>query len=103
MAEIKKYVYLECSNEQVHKFYELSLLDKTVIAVYGRIETKGTTRVYGFDTIQEAESFFVKQLQQKLRKGYEPAIRGNRFFRPVYINPKQLQIPFITHTLNTDN
>lgn len=94
MTEIKSYVYLECSNDQVHKFYELCLSEKTVIARYGRIETKGIIKVYSFNTLQEAETFYIKQEHQKLQKGYSKAIQGQRYFRPINCHPKQLQIPF---------
>lgn len=87
-------MYLECSNDKCHKFYEIRIEKTTIISNFGRIGTKGRSIIYTFTNKSEQDAFFTKIIALKRKKGYEDARKGQRFFRPIGINPRQLQLPF---------
>ncbi|MGX2996143.1 WGR domain-containing protein [Streptomyces sp. JNUCC 64] len=77
--------YLELSQEGggAHKFYEV-IVDGTVVSVrYGRIGSDGQTTVSSFPTEEKARAAAAKKVGEKVRKGYAPAVRGERAARPV--------------------
>ncbi|WFB10108.1 WGR domain-containing protein [Streptomyces sp. LX-29] len=77
--------YLELSQEGggAHKFYEVTV-DGTVVSVrYGRIGAAGQLQTSTFPTAQKAQAAAAKKIGEKVRKGYAPAVRGQRAARPV--------------------
>ncbi|MFN4149342.1 MAG: WGR domain-containing protein [Candidatus Sericytochromatia bacterium] len=85
--------YFECI-EGSYKFYEIEVKDNTIYVNYGRIGEKGKSKLYSFESITEVESFLQKLVNQKQKKGYVTAMKGQRFWRPRSLNPRQLSIPF---------
>ncbi|TDQ51531.1 WGR domain-containing protein [Actinorugispora endophytica] len=77
--------YLELSQEDggAHKFYEV-VVDGTEVAIrYGRIGETGQSRTATYATVEKARAAAAKKIGEKVRKGYEPAVRGQRQRRPV--------------------
>lgn len=87
-------IYLELSDENHHKFYELCIAQTTVIATYGRIGRKGRTTIKHFPTPLEALQFFQRRTQQKLKRGYIGAVKGLTEPRTPKHCHQQLKIPF---------
>lgn len=81
---MKKY-YLELSEEagSSHKFYEVIVEQTTVTIRYGRIGDNGQTQVSNFGSVDEAEKFANKKVNEKSRKGYAPAVMGERQKRSI--------------------
>lgn len=77
--------YLELSEEGggSHKFYEVVISGTEVRIRYGRIGTDGTSKVHAHASESEAESFATAQIAKKVKKGYAPAVEGQRQKRPV--------------------
>lgn len=77
--------YLELSEEGggAHKFYEAVVSGTQVTITYGRIGETGQTKVTTFPTEEKAQAAAAKKINEKLRKGYAPAVRGVRKRRPV--------------------
>ena len=77
--------YLELSEEGggAHKFYSVTTEGTRVTISYGRIGVKGQTTVSDFPTEAKALAAATKKIQDKLRKGYAPAVRGERARRAV--------------------
>ncbi|MBP2704635.1 WGR domain-containing protein [Microbispora sp. RL4-1S] len=77
--------YLELSEDGggSHKFYEVNVFGTEVTITYGRIGEAGQTKVTAFLTEQKAKAAADKKIGEKLRKGYQPAVRGMRQRRPV--------------------
>ncbi|MEE1931091.1 WGR domain-containing protein [Streptomyces sp. TRM 70351] len=77
--------YLELSQDGggAHKFYEVTV-DGTVVTVrYGRIGAPGQTQTTSFPTPQKARAAAERKVGEKVRKGYAPAVEGQRAPRPV--------------------
>lgn len=72
--------YLELSEDQgsSHKFYEVTINETTVTIRYGRIGDNGQTQVSQFTTEEEAGKFATKKVLEKSKKGYAPAVLGER-------------------------
>ncbi|MFI8191501.1 WGR domain-containing protein [Streptomyces sp. NPDC085946] len=77
--------YLELSQEDgsAHKFYEVTVNGCTVNVRYGRIGASGQTQTTTFATAQKAQAAAAKKVGEKVRKGYAPAVAGQRAPRPV--------------------
>ncbi|NJP99592.1 WGR domain-containing protein [Streptomyces zingiberis] len=76
--------YLELSQESgAHKFYEVAVADRVVTVRYGRIGTSGQTQTTAFPTPEKARAAAAKKVGEKIRKGYAPAVAGQRAPRPV--------------------
>ncbi|MGH8880071.1 MAG: WGR domain-containing protein, partial [Stackebrandtia sp.] len=79
------HTYLELSEDSgpAHKYYEVTVIGTRVSISYGRIGTGGQERVSDFPTVEKARVAARKKIDEKLRKGYEPAQRGVRQARSV--------------------
>ncbi|MFJ5262102.1 WGR domain-containing protein [Streptomyces sp. NPDC088387] len=77
--------YLELSQESggAHKFYEVTVEGTTVSVRYGRIGVDGQHQTSDFPTAERAQAAAAKKIAEKVRKGYAPAVRGQRAARPV--------------------
>lgn len=77
--------YLELSEDGggSHKFYETIVSGTQVTITYGRIGESGQTKVTNFPSEEKAQAAAAKKINEKLRKGYAPAVRGARQRRPV--------------------
>ncbi|TSB31870.1 WGR domain-containing protein [Streptomyces benahoarensis] len=77
--------YLELSQESggAHKFYEVSVSGTEVAVRYGRIGAAGQAQRSTFPTAEKAQAAAAKKIGEKVRKGYAPAVRGQRAARPV--------------------
>jgi predicted DNA-binding WGR domain protein len=84
MSEEEK-TYLELSEEGdgSHKFYEVTVQDTTLTIRYGRIGDQGQSTTKTFPSAAQARAEAAKKIQEKVRKGYAPAVRGARQKRPV--------------------
>ncbi|MGW5425037.1 WGR domain-containing protein [Streptomyces sp. NPDC003943] len=77
--------YLELSQDGggAHKFYEVTV-DGTLVSVrYGRIGATGQTQTSTFATPEKARAAAAKKIGEKVRKGYAPAVQGQRAARAV--------------------
>ena len=88
-------LYLELADEKHYKFYEIISTDTSVIVKYGRIGCTGSVKLYSFETAGAALKFYHRQVQRKMKKGYEMAVKGERLPRPAFTHPGQLKIFFI--------
>jgi outer membrane protein assembly factor BamB len=76
--------YLELSeSEGSHKFYEAIVSGKKLTIRYGRIGDPGQTQTKTFATPAAAKAEADKKIGEKTRKGYAPAVEGERKKRPV--------------------
>ncbi|MDQ0988920.1 WGR domain-containing protein [Streptomyces sp. V3I7] len=77
--------YLELSQESggAHKYYEVTVDGHTVTVRYGRIGAAGQTQTTTFPTPEKAHTAAAKKVGEKVRKGYAPAVRGQRAPRAV--------------------
>ncbi|MBT2410545.1 WGR domain-containing protein [Streptomyces sp. ISL-12] len=77
--------YLELSQDGggAHKFYEVTVEGTVVTVSYGRIGAGGQTQTSTFPTAEKAQAAAAKKIGEKVRKGYAPAVRGQRAPRPV--------------------
>jgi predicted DNA-binding WGR domain protein len=82
-AEEKTYLELSEEGEGSHKFYEVTVRDKTLTIRFGRIGDEGQTSTKDFPTAEKAKAEAAKKIQEKVRKGYEPAVPGVRKKRAV--------------------
>lgn len=83
MSGTTTYLELSQDGEGAHKFYEVTV-DGTVVSVrYGRIGVQGQSQVSTFPTAEKAQAAAAKKVGEKVRKGYAPAIRGQRAARSV--------------------
>jgi predicted DNA-binding WGR domain protein len=83
MAEERTYLELSEEGEGSHKFYELTVDDKTVTIRYGRIGDAGQTSTKSYPSAEKAKADADKKIQEKVRKGYEKAVMGVRKKRAV--------------------
>ncbi|NUS45740.1 MAG: WGR domain-containing protein [Mycobacteriaceae bacterium] len=72
--------YLELSENSgsAHKFYEVIVAGTQVTIRYGRIGDQGQTKISSFADTAKAAAAAAKKVAEKMRKGYEPAVRGAR-------------------------
>ncbi|MEU3465484.1 WGR domain-containing protein [Streptomyces sp. NPDC006733] len=84
-AQADETTYLELSQDDggAHKFYEVTVADATVSVRYGRIGADGQLQVSTFPTAQKAKAAAAKKIGEKVRKGYAPAVPGQRAARAV--------------------
>ncbi|AZM49757.1 molybdenum metabolism regulator [Streptomyces sp. WAC 06738] len=77
--------YLELSQDGggAHKFYEVRVDGPTVTVRYGRIGAAGQTQRTTFATEGKAKAAAAKKVGEKVRKGYAPAVQGQRAPRAV--------------------
>ncbi|MBB1261550.1 WGR domain-containing protein [Streptomyces alkaliterrae] len=77
--------YLELSQDGggAHKFYEVTVAGTVVTIRYGRIGAAGQTSTSTFPTAEKARAAAAKKVGEKVRKGYAPAVQGERAPRPV--------------------
>lgn len=83
MTQEKTYLELSEADGVSHKFYEAIVEDTQVSIRYGRIGDRGQTQVKTYPTFEKAKAAATKKINEKLRKGYEPAVMGVRQKRPV--------------------
>lgn len=62
--------YLELSDGQSHKFYEITVNGADVTIRYGRINTSGQSSSTTYATPEKAQAEATKKINEKLRKGY---------------------------------
>ncbi|AZM64024.1 MULTISPECIES: WGR domain-containing protein [unclassified Streptomyces] len=77
--------YLELSQEGggAHKFYEVTVAGQVVTVRYGRIGATGQTQTTTFASAAKAQAAAAKKVGEKVRKGYAPAVPGQRAPRAV--------------------
>ncbi|GAA2454624.1 WGR domain-containing protein [Streptomyces lavendulocolor] len=77
--------YLELSQDGggAHKFYEVTVAGQVVSVRYGRIGAAGQTQTSTFATPQKAQAAAARKVGEKVRKGYAPAVPGQRAPRAV--------------------
>ncbi|MER6011897.1 WGR domain-containing protein [Streptomyces bluensis] len=77
--------YLELSQEGggAHKFYEVGVDGLVVTVRYGRIGAAGQVQTTTFPTAEKARAAAAKKVGEKVRKGYAPAVPGQRAPRAV--------------------
>ncbi|MBL8151341.1 MAG: WGR domain-containing protein [Blastocatellia bacterium] len=78
MAEERTYLELSEEGGSSHKFYEVLLNDTQLTIRFGRIGDQGQVKVSNFPTVEKAQAEAKKKINEKLRKGYEPAVIGVR-------------------------
>ncbi|MFI0354361.1 WGR domain-containing protein [Actinomadura sp. 9N407] len=83
MAEHRTYLELSEDTGSAHKFYNVVRSGTRVTITYGRIGTSGQTKVSDFATPAKAEAAAAKKIAEKSRRGYAPAVPGQRQARPV--------------------
>jgi predicted DNA-binding WGR domain protein len=83
MSEQKTYLELSEGDSGSHKFYEVTVNGVEISIRYGRIGDRGQTKVSTFATPEKALAEATKKLNEKKRKGYEPAVMGERQKRAV--------------------
>jgi outer membrane protein assembly factor BamB len=81
MAEEK--TYLELSEGNAHKFYEVTVNGKNVAIRFGRIGDPGQTKTSDYSDEDKAKAEAQKKINEKLKKGYEHAVAGVRAKRTV--------------------
>ncbi|MGW7453179.1 WGR domain-containing protein [Streptomyces sp. NPDC054787] len=83
MARETTYLELSQDGGGAHKFYEVTV-DGTAVSVrYGRIGADGQLQSSSFPTVEKARAAAAKKIGEKVRKGYAPAVRGQRAARSV--------------------
>lgn len=75
--------YLELSEGAAHKFYEVVVDDTNVTVRFGRIGDAGQAKTTSYPTAEKALADAEKKVGEKVRKGYERAVRGVRTKRTV--------------------
>lgn len=86
MSETRTYLELSEESGGAHKFYEVIVSGKEVAIRYGRIGDAGQRSVQKLKTEAEAQALAAKKIAEKARKGYAPAVVGERAARPVTRN-----------------
>jgi predicted DNA-binding WGR domain protein len=82
-AEEKTYLELSEEGDGSHKFYEVTVKGKDVTIRFGRIGDAGQSSTRSYPTAEAARADADKKISEKKRKGYEPAIQGQRQKRAV--------------------
>jgi predicted DNA-binding WGR domain protein len=75
--------YLELSEANAHKFYEVTLDGKSVTIRFGRIGDAGQSSKSQYPSEDKARAEVDKKVKEKRKKGYAPAVPGGRAKRPV--------------------
>lgn len=75
--------YLELSDADAHKFYEVTLADCDLTIRYGRIGDPGQSKTTTYPTPEKAAAEAQKKIKEKQRKGYAAAVMGERSKRPI--------------------
>jgi outer membrane protein assembly factor BamB/predicted DNA-binding WGR domain protein len=88
-AEDKTYLELSEEGDGSHKFYEVTVKGKELTIRYGRIGDQGQTSASKFPTPEKARAEAEKKIQEKMRKGYERAVMGQRQRRAVTRRPTE--------------
>lgn len=83
MSRVTTYLELSQDTGGAHKFYEVSVEGTEVHVRYGRIGAGGQAQSSSFPTVQKAQAAAAKKVAEKVRKGYAPAVAGQRAARPV--------------------
>ena len=83
MSEEKTYLELSENEGVSHKFYEVIVQGIEVNIRYGRIGDKGKSQTKTYPTPEKAKVEAQKKINEKLKKGYEPAIMGVRKKRAI--------------------
>jgi len=83
MSEEKTYLELSEDGGKSHKFYEVIVDGKSLSIRFGRIGDKGQTKVTTFASPDKARAEAQKKLAEKTKKGYAPAVIGQRQKRTV--------------------
>ncbi|MFK0289692.1 WGR domain-containing protein [Streptomyces sp. NPDC090442] len=83
MSETTTYLELSQEGGGAHKFYEVRVADTVVAVRYGRIGSAGQRQTSTFPTREKAQAAAARKIGEKVRKGYAPAVRGQRTARPV--------------------
>ena len=79
--------YLELSEGAAHKFYEVVVDGTDVTIRFGRIGDPGQAKTTTHATAEKALADAQKKVAEKVRKGYERAVRGVRQKRTVTRRP----------------
>jgi predicted DNA-binding WGR domain protein len=87
MAPVTTYLELSDPNGGAHKFYEVVVDDVTVTVRFGRIGESGQAKTSTYPTGAAATAEATKKINEKVRKGYAPAVLGARQRRPVSRRP----------------
>ncbi|MEU3776787.1 WGR domain-containing protein [Streptomyces sp. NPDC032472] len=83
MARETTYLELSQDGGGAHKFYEVTVDGTAVTVRYGRIGAGGQVQSSSFASAEKARAAAAKKIGEKVRKGYAPAVRGQRAARPV--------------------
>ncbi|QHC21739.1 WGR domain-containing protein [Streptomyces sp. GS7] len=83
MSETTTYLELSQEGGGAHKFYEVAVHDTVVSVRYGRIGAAGQSQTSAFPTREKAQAAAARKIGEKIRKGYAPAVQGQRTARPV--------------------
>ncbi|MDJ0381384.1 WGR domain-containing protein [Streptomyces sp. G-G2] len=83
MARETTYLELSQDGGGAHKFYEVTVEGTAVSVHYGRIGADGQQQNSSFPTVEKARAAAAKKVGEKVRKGYAPAVRGQRTARAV--------------------
>lgn len=80
---MKTYLELSEDSGSAHKFYEVSVEGTTLNIRYGRIGTDGSTSSKTFGSEDAATKEATKKIAAKAKKGYAPAVMGERKKRAI--------------------
>jgi predicted DNA-binding WGR domain protein len=83
MQAEKTYLELSEAGGGSHKFYEVVVSGAELSIRYGRIGDAGQTQNKTFPSPDKAQAEAQKKVNEKLKKGYEPAVQGVRQKRSV--------------------
>ncbi|QES50677.1 molybdenum metabolism regulator [Streptomyces venezuelae] len=83
MARETTYLELSQDGGGAHKFYEVTVDGTAVTVRYGRIGADGQMQNSSFPTAEKARAAAAKKIGEKVRKGYAPAVQGQRAPRSV--------------------
>ncbi|WP_323253091.1 WGR domain-containing protein [Spirulina sp. CCNP1310] len=83
MSDEKIYLELSEAEGAAHKFYEVAIAGTEVTIRYGRIGDPGQSKTSSYPTAEKAKAEADKKVKEKLKKGYAPAVMGERQKRPL--------------------
>jgi outer membrane protein assembly factor BamB len=83
MTEEITYLELSETEGSAHKFYEVVINGTDVRIRYGRIGDPGQVQTKAYASADQAKTEAGKKIREKLRKGYESAVMGQRQKRPI--------------------
>lgn len=83
MSEEKTYLELSEAGGSAHKFYEVIVNGAELSLRFGRIGDPGQKQVKTFADESKARAEAQKKINEKVKKGYEPAVQGQRQKRVV--------------------